>query len=110
MLRNAVKYRYKHADERFVVRIISDATPSHFLVHFDNWGPPIDRLEAEDIFLPGRRGANAVKYDATGHGFGLAISRDIMQSHGGNILLTSLDSPVRFTLEFPRFLAHRKPR
>jgi signal transduction histidine kinase len=107
LLSNAIKYRFKDS-RAFAVSILDEATPDHFLVHFQNWGPGIDASEEESIFEFGRRGAVATEYDVSGHGFGLAIARQIMREQGGEVAVTRRSLPTQFTLFFPRALV-RKP-
>ncbi len=106
LLSNAIKYRYRDPSA-FRVEIHSDEDPSSYLVHFCNYGPGVDPKDAERIFAMGVRGSDSYKYDVTGQGFGLSISRQILREHGGDLELTGLTMPTVFTLRFPRRLARR---
>jgi signal transduction histidine kinase len=56
------------------------------------------------IFEWGRRGLAAHRYDVSGNGFGLALSRQIMREHGGDLVLSRVSLPTVFTLQLPRKL------
>jgi signal transduction histidine kinase len=109
LLNNAIKYRFKDP-EAFQIRIADERSEGHYLIRFQNWGPGIDDREKDLIFETGYRGSAATKYDVSGSGYGLSISREIMRSHGGDLTLTRLASPTEFTLAFPKSLAQRPPR
>jgi sugar phosphate isomerase/epimerase/signal transduction histidine kinase len=103
LISNAIKYRHKDRSG-FAIHIDDEATPTHFLIHVRDWGPGVDRSEAEMIFEWGRRGLAAHRYDVSGNGFGLALSRQIMREHGGDLVLSQVSLPTVFTLQLPRKL------
>ncbi len=69
---------------------------------FDDDGPGIPEDKREDVFKPFHRLDASRNQNIEGTGLGLTIARDIVQSHGGTILLA--DSPhsgLRVTLRIP---------
>jgi signal transduction histidine kinase len=88
LLRNAVKHGCNRQSPRVTIGPESSAgtaggPAAHrlaFRVH-DN-GPGIDPRHHQEIFLPGRRLANA---DAEGTGMGLAIVKKIVDYYGGSV-------------------------
>jgi signal transduction histidine kinase len=109
LLSNAIKYRFKDPSA-FHVKIMDDREAAHYLVRVQNWGPGVEEAEKDLIFETGYRGSASTKYDVSGHGYGLAIARDILREHGGDLRLTRLNSPTEFTLVLPRSLAQRPPK
>ncbi|HEY1095921.1 MAG TPA: ATP-binding protein [Alphaproteobacteria bacterium] len=69
---------------------------------FDDNGPGIPADKRDDVFRPFVRLEESRNTDTGGVGLGLAIARDIVQSHGGNITLS--DAPqggLRVQIELP---------
>jgi signal transduction histidine kinase len=105
---NAIKYGWQSKHE-FRIDVVPYQLQGVCGVCVRDWGIGIDSDEAELIFDLGVRGKSANRYDPYGHGYGLAICREIMQVHGGGITLTSLRNPTEFTLSFPLSLRSRAP-
>ena len=75
---------------------------SWLTVTVDDDGPGIPVGMREEVFRPFLRLDDARNQDQGGTGLGLAIARDIVRSHGGDILLG--DSPLgglRVTVRVP---------
>lgn len=71
-------------------------------INVDDNGPGIPEALREEAFRPFKRLDESRNPNAAGVGLGLSIARDIMRSHGGDILL--LDSPLgglRVSLRLP---------
>jgi two-component system, OmpR family, osmolarity sensor histidine kinase EnvZ len=78
---NAARYANKVA----LSRTISDG---QILIQVDDDGPGIDIDKREDVFQPFVRLDNArTQYEGASTGLGLSIARDIVRSHGGEIIL-----------------------
>jgi signal transduction histidine kinase len=67
-------------------------------------GPGVAPGEEERIFDPAVRGSAAVASGAPGSGHGLAIARDIAQSHGGRLRVQDpgRKGGAQFALQLPR--------
>jgi signal transduction histidine kinase len=100
LLSNSIKYRYKDASV-FNVEIVACEKSPHYLLRFRDWGPGVTEEDAKRIFSLGVRGTQAHRYDVSGRGYGLYISREIMRAHGGDLVLTNLHQPTEFTLFLP---------
>lgn len=77
-------------------------TPDMVELLFDDNGPGIPADKRDDVFRPFVRLDESRNTDTGGVGLGLAIARDIVQSHGGNIILS--DAPqggLRVQIELP---------
>jgi signal transduction histidine kinase len=61
-------------------------------------GPGVADAELETLFTSGHRGP-----DSKGSGLGLALSRRVARSLGGDVHLTSAADPTSFTLTLPRY-------
>jgi two-component system sensor histidine kinase KdpD len=101
LLENAAKYTPAGSP----IALWASASPSSVSLHVDDHGPGLPAGREETLFDKFERGS---KESATpGVGLGLAISRAIVQAHGGSIRGTSRRGPAgvegaRFTIELPR--------
>ncbi len=75
VLENAISYAPKHSE----VRCVADALAREVRIY--DAGPGVPETEAETVFHPFVRGADAAH---AGTGLGLAIVREIMRQHGGD--------------------------
>jgi signal transduction histidine kinase len=96
---------YGHRASEVTVRLWSTPTQACFSVH--NFGEPIPANERERIFRPLERGLKQYEgrpqREATGLGLGLYICREIVRSHGGQLVLESTaEAGTTFTVELPR--------
>jgi signal transduction histidine kinase len=100
LIRNAAIHGCDRQWPRIVVSTMADAPPGlvGFSIH-DN-GPGIERRFHEEIFLPGRRLAEA---STEGSGMGLAIVRKIAGLYGGTVFLDPQGtSGTTFVVQLPR--------
>lgn len=84
VMRNAVRFTPSHG--RIVIRSHSES-PGWCRVEIADSGMGIDRSEMERIFSPFEQGAGGHRFG--GLGLGLAISRRLVDFHGGRITATS---------------------
>ncbi len=88
VFQNLVKNAIEHASEDGIPKIdvtVADRTDTHEFAVSDN-GPGIPADEQDDVFEIFRQGADA---EAGNTGIGLAITRRIVQRHGGDIWVQS---------------------
>ncbi|MGJ8620083.1 MAG: ATP-binding protein [Methylophilaceae bacterium] len=96
VVRNAVKYGPENSDIK-----INITTDVHQLtINITDYGVGVQASELEDIFMPFVRGNSGSQ--VIGHGIGLAISKQVVEAHGGWIVATNLKS-IGFcvSLNFP---------
>lgn len=95
LITNAQKYAK-------TVQITVDQEDGAFLIHVDDNGPGIPQDQIEDAFKPFSRLDTARNQNVEGVGLGLAIARDIAQSHGGRLILSKSEfGGLRATLRLP---------
>jgi two-component system osmolarity sensor histidine kinase EnvZ len=90
--------------QRYATRIVlTGANDGKLLtIHIDDDGPGIPADKREDAFRPFYRLDESRNQDESHSGLGLAIARDIVHTHGGDIALE--DSPLgglRVTITLP---------
>jgi two-component system, OmpR family, osmolarity sensor histidine kinase EnvZ len=89
LLGNLVSNAARYGDD---IQITAVHDERYLTVHVDDDGPGIPEENREDVFRPFLRLDEARNQDLGSSGLGLAISRDIARSHGGEITLG--DSPL----------------
>ncbi|MGB4672797.1 MAG: ATP-binding protein [Azovibrio sp.] len=97
LLRNALKYGKQQ------IRVSSHCEGDLIVVHVDDDGIGIPTAERERIFSAFTRLDRSRDRATGGYGLGLAITRRVMELHGGTASVT--DSPLggaRFTLAWPQ--------
>jgi two-component system heavy metal sensor histidine kinase CusS len=98
LLSNAV--RHTPAGGEIVVRLAGDARAATVVV--ENTGPEIPAEVLPHLFERFYRGEGAAaRADASGSGLGLAITRAIVEAHGGRAGAVSAQGRTRFSLTFP---------
>ncbi|WP_104166347.1 cell wall metabolism sensor histidine kinase WalK [Arthrobacter sp. SX1312] len=98
LLSNAIKY----SPEGGLVIVRAEETDSQINLHVDDRGMGMTEQEARQVFSRFYRTPAARRADIDGAGLGLAITKSIVESHGGSIHCTS--SPgrgSRFTVSLP---------
>jgi two-component system osmolarity sensor histidine kinase EnvZ len=83
-------------------RVGARLASSYIELHIDDDGPGIPLDQRETVFRPFTRLDPSRNIDTGGVGLGLAITRDIVRGHGGEITLDSAPSRgLRVILQFP---------
>lgn len=91
VVRNAMKYAPEHSQ----VDVFCESLNGMIKLRVVDQGKGVHVSELEDIFKPFIRGKDASQ--TTGHGVGLAITRQIIDSHGGSVLAHNL-APIGFEI------------
>lgn len=109
LLQNALKY----GNRGTVVTIEGEATRMDgelwYQIHVKNQGIGVTPEEAPLVFNRHYRSTRAKRRSETGLGLGLATAREIVQRHGGRLVLTRGGDPTIFSMQLPGWLADRRP-
>jgi hypothetical protein len=104
MISNLMGNAVQHGEDPIDLKLTGEASDVVLVVH--NGGPPISPGELPKIFEPLVRGSSAGRPKANrpgSIGLGLYIAREIAQSHGGTIDVTSTqEAGTTFTVHLPR--------
>jgi len=110
LLLNAIKY----GDADTTIEItgksgsIRDRLEQYYVVEVANYGIGIEPDEDGLIFKAGYRSPRGRARAISGVGLGLAIAREAMRLHGGDVLLLQRKNPTIFGLLFPKNLAVKR--
>lgn len=101
LLTNAVKY----SDDGGIVRVAVAETDESLQISVTDTGIGIPESERDRIFEKFVRGEGDEVSQRTGHGLGLALSRDIVELHHGNLRVQSkVGAGSKFTIELWKHL------
>jgi signal transduction histidine kinase len=103
LIRNAI--HHTPADGSVTVR--AEAGPDTIEIEVADTGEGIPDEEADRVFEPFYRGGADAARDSEGAGLGLAISRAIVETHGGAIWIAPGDSGTRVRFSLPASSAGR---
>jgi signal transduction histidine kinase len=94
VIRNAIKYGPNDSE----INIVCSKSMEHQQIYISvtDQGHGVDTLELEDIFKPFVRGASGSQ--SLGHGVGLAITKQVVEAHGGHVLAKNI-MPQGFCVE-----------
>jgi signal transduction histidine kinase len=102
LIGNAIQYGAKDKP----ISIVLDGTSQNILISVYNDGSPIPASQLATIFNSFTRGADTTKTPtdiSSNLGLGLFISKEIITSHGGNIVVRSTKAEgTTFTISLPR--------
>ena len=97
LLSNAIKY----TPEGGSVGIAADVTAEEFHVAVSDSGVGIRQKEQDSVFEPFYRSSEPRRFPQ-GLGLGLTIARDLVEAHGGTLILSSqLGEGSEFTIALP---------
>ncbi|KUO64001.1 MAG: histidine kinase [Gracilibacter sp. BRH_c7a] len=99
ILKNAITYSYENS----VIDISAKAQDKDIMITFTNQGNPIPREKLETIFEKFFRLDTSRSSNTGGAGLGLAIAKEIVDAHGGNIFVQSNSEKTVFTVIFPQY-------
>ena len=94
VVRNAIKYSADNGEVSISCTYQNAEKDLHITVS-DN-GAGVDETELEDIFKPFVRGLSGSQ--TLGHGVGLAITKQVIETHGGKVFAKNL-APIGFCVE-----------
>ena len=97
ILRNAAAY----SDPETEIRISAEKSGGFVRVMFQNRGEAIPEEKLSALFDKFYRLDEARISDTGGAGLGLAIAREIVRLHGGDIQASSSDGAILFIVELP---------
>ena len=101
LLDNAVKF----SDGTALIRAIVGVDNAVVFVDILNQGPGVRPEDISILFLPGQRGKGAEVYE--GKGMGLAMARQMIVRHGGELTLQNPSNPALFRVSLPLILRLR---
>lgn len=98
LLSNAIKY----SPDGGMVTVHAEESESAIALHVEDRGMGMTEQEAQQVFSRFYRTPSARRADIAGAGLGLAITRSIVESHGGSIhCASSPGKGSRFTVTLP---------
>ena len=96
VVQNAVKYGHKAH-----VILSYDKSDNVAVVTVDDNGPGISQEHLEKVFSPFYRAEKSRSRETGGTGLGLAVTRDIIRGHGGEVSLKNMHKGLRVTITLP---------
>jgi two-component system, OmpR family, sensor kinase len=103
VLDNAIKY--SDPGETAELSLVCDGTEA--TVHVRSAGPAIPSSDLPFVFNRFYRGRQSNVRNTTGSGLGLSIAKWIVDTHGGQIALTSAARETTVSFRFPTYAARR---
>ena len=104
ILKNAIAYSLDNSP----IKVSAVETPEKTRIRFENHGViPKDKIDC--VFDKFYRLSSARSSSTGGAGLGLAIAKDIVSLHGGNIKVESTEGRTVFTVELPSSPAAPRP-
>lgn len=101
VIENLISNAIKYTPAGGMVKISARADETHFQVTVSDTGPGIPPEEQEEIFKPYYRGSRERRFPQ-GMGLGLTIVQDLVQAHGGTVILESTPGfGSHFTIRIP---------
>ena len=101
-LSNLISNALRHTPKNGQITIRVDADAAGVRLAVSNVGDPIPADQIERIFERFHRGSAQRESRGEGAGLGLAITRSIVQAHGGHITARSAEGVTCFTITLPR--------
>lgn len=99
ILKNAVAYSY---DNTKIHIFLEENQPRQVVIKFQNQGRTIPKEKLSSIFEKFYRMDEARTSNTGGAGLGLAIAKEIVTLHGGEIFAESENEQVRFVVRLPK--------
>src|SRR5262249_17580449 len=100
-LRQLIDNALKYSPRRSAIQIAAGLREGCVVIAVGNEGEPLSESERSRIFDKFYRGQN-VRHQVAGTGMGLAVARDILVAHGGDVQLQSSNrSGTEFVITIP---------
>lgn len=99
LLKNAISYSYENTS----IEISMKEDEDKIYIVFKNKGDKIPEYKLEKIFEKFYRGSEARTTNTGGAGLGLAITREIIELHGGKIYAKNEDDYIEFCIELEKY-------
>ena len=104
LLINALKYSIENVKPTIEIELIKDH--SYFYLQIKDYGRGISEKYKENFFYLGFRGDNAKKIK--GKGFGLWISKKLLENLGMEIQIANYKNPTIFEIRIPNELITKR--
>ncbi|HYK47311.1 MAG TPA: HAMP domain-containing sensor histidine kinase [Parafilimonas sp.] len=102
LIDNAIKY----SKENLVIKIITHATPKHFVLQIQDNGIGMSKETVKHVFEKFYRAHTGNLHNVKGFGLGMSYAKTVIDAHKGKIKVESAPGKgSTFTLEFPHSLA-----
>jgi PAS domain S-box-containing protein len=89
IVENGIRYNVKNGEVRVSFSLLKDAP--YVQITIQDTGVGIPQKELSKLFTKFFRGEQAMKIETEGSGLGLYISKNIIQRHGGDITVSSIE-------------------
>lgn len=109
LLENAIKY-YRGQANKFLIEIEGKRDEQRIQIFFRDWGIGVPEIMREEIFQAGVRAENARGTREPGDGLGLWFARELVQRHGGSLVLNKCALPTEFVIELPASIEQYPPK
>jgi signal transduction histidine kinase len=96
---NLISNAVRHARSRVTVRVAAGSSEAHVVVVDDGPGIPIGQRDR--VFGRFVRLDDARSRDRGGSGLGLAIAKEVIEAHGGTIVVGDARPGARFEVRLP---------
>jgi two-component system sensor histidine kinase GlrK len=100
LISNAVRY----SPDLGHIKICSGEDNNRFIIEVIDNGPGLDKADQEKLFDPFYRGTNLHKSLISGSCLGLAITKDLVEVHGGSIELRPSCPAPHFIVTLPKII------
>ena len=102
VLFNLIQNAIRHTPADGSVTVLAEAANGHVEIEVSDTGDGIREEDRQRVFEPFYRGGSQSARTRAGAGLGLAISRAIVEAHGGRIWLADSPTGTRIRFSLPR--------